>query len=792
MPVEPKAKSKRRPVKKIEVEIDGIDPWEIMKNTKTEISVAQLVKLNKPFASDVMAGIRHLHGRKKKKNLFNSDPPTSVHNVNSLVTTIDDDDDPDDMDSELTSDQEFSEIDSDIEGSVFSMVEDDYVGERHAYNMKTLRQSTPFTIPVEINGEDLKAVIDTGASVSVISSTLVDKLELAVNKKVKISVENMDQTVTAPGGICESVPVTIGGYIRSDMFVVQERTDDLLILGMPWLKQYDVVAYPSESKVELPIKKNSKTKLAVYGEEVSDNVKLENARVYRTTIKGEERLYWGEEEEKKKAGVNTNDDGGTGGDTNQPIDPMLKLLLANYDTLFVEDAGLGRVQGFEHHINTTSESAITSKPYRMSWEQDSILKKTLDDLLEQGLIRPSEGVWSAPVIFVDKKTGDLRLCQDYRKLNNITVKDSYPLPHIDDIIDSIGDSCVFSTLDAASGFWQIPMAADSINKTGFTTKYGTYEFMVMPFGLTNAPATFQRMMTRILGKLVGHCVHVFIDDIIIYSKNVDEHMDHLASVFDLCIQHGLRLKRKKCVFIQSDVEYLGHQIGQGGLRPNKHNTSKIMKMKVPRNKDDVRSFLGMTGYYRRFVEGYATLMNPITTLTKKDNGFIWGAMQQKAFDIIKATLTSVPVLAFPSKDLVQILTTDASNKGLGTILSQSEDGSSEGETVISYGSRSLKPAESNYSATHLEALAVVWAVNHYKHYLAGRKFVLYTDHAALKYIFNNPQPGAKLARWAAALMEYDYEVRYRPGSKNPADALSRLIDDEIDSLDVCVGDENEL
>lgn len=345
---------------------------------------------------------------------------------------------------------------------------------------------------------------------------------------------------------------------------------------------------------------------------------------------------------------------------------------------------------------------------------------------------------------------------------------------MDDLLGSMAGAQIFSTLDAASGYWQIPLDEDSIELSGFVTKYGTYEFTVMPFGLTSAPACFQRTMTSILGPFIGRFVFVFIDDIIIFSSNLQEHIQHLEQILQVCNQAGLRLKRAKCEFARTYVEYLGHIVSREGLLPSPNNVVKIRKMQAPKNVDQVRSFVGMVNYYRRHIPECAQLLHPISQLMRRKGRFYWGPDQEAAFTHIKILLTGPPILSYPDREQVAILTTDASGEALGAILSQSPDGSDNEETVIAYESRVLRGPELSYAAVHQEALAIVWAVHKFRHFLAGRRFVLRTDNSALTYILSNSKPSPKLQRWAAALLEYNFIIQHHPGKKNPADALSRL------------------
>ncbi|KAJ8652105.1 hypothetical protein O0I10_012295 [Lichtheimia ornata] len=465
----------------------------------------------------------------------------------------------------------------------------------------------------------------------------------------------------------------------------------------------------------------------------------------------------------------------------QDLPPEFKELLQQYAHCFVEIGGLGRVQHVMHEIPLKDKTPIRSKPYRLTWEEEKYLREELGNLLELGLISPSDGQWTSPIFFVKKKDGKLRLVVDYRKLNSQTVKDAYPLPNIDDVLGSMGGARYFSTLDAASGYWQIPMSKDAAEKSGFVCPYGTFTWNVMSFGLTSAPSTFQRAMNYILAPFIGRFVYCFIDDIIIFSRNLQDHLDHLKQVFEACHQANLRLKMSKCKFAQDQVEYLGHIVSERGVSPSPRNVQKIQDMPPPRSVGDVRSFMGLTGYYRRFIPKYADLMAPVSDLLKKNKIFKWEEPQQEAFNQVKMYLVHYPTMAFPDQDQVQVLTTDASHLRLGAVLSQHPHGEPEKETVISYDSRILRGPETRYSAVHQEALAVCWAVHKYRHYLAGRHFILRTDNAAVSFVINNTKP-SKLQRWAAFLQDFDFEVHHVPGRTNPADALSRLVTPDTPSM----------
>ncbi|KAG1445016.1 hypothetical protein G6F56_010064 [Rhizopus delemar] len=460
------------------------------------------------------------------------------------------------------------------------------------------------------------------------------------------------------------------------------------------------------------------------------------------------------------------------------VPEWMKELIRRYIGAFVEISGLRCVDLVRHVIPTLPGDPIRSKPFRLTWDEQDQLAKELDEMIKANLIRPSKGVWSSPCFFIRKKDGSLRLVIDYRRLNKLTIKDTYPLPMIDTLLDSMAGATVFTTLDAASGYHQVPMDSGSMDKTGFITPLGTYEFQVMPFGLTSAPATYQRMMVELLGPFLSQFVMVFIDDVIVYSRSQAEHLVHMDLVLQRFKASNLKLKFKKCSFGASMVEYLGHTISAAGLSPHNHNVDKILKFPTPRNADQVRSFLGTAGYYRRFIDQYAHIAEPLTNKLKKHQVFRWGEIEDAAFRTLQERLATSPVLVYPNREQIQILTTDASNKGISAILSQSPDGTPENEKVVSYNSRTLRGAEFKYATVHQEALSIVWAIDKYRHYLRGRPFKLRTDNAAIAFIMRPSKPSPKLSRWAAALMEYDYEIEHIPGSLNPADSLSRYFPED--------------
>jgi len=394
-------------------------------------------------------------------------------------------------------------------------------------------------------------------------------------------------------------------------------------------------------------------------------------------------------------------------------------------------------------------------------------------MLDAGFIRESNSEYASGVVVVEKKGGELRFCVDYRDLNKKTKKDSYPLPRIDDILETLQGSQWFSSLDLASGYWQVEMKPEDIPKTAFITHHGLFEFTVMPFGLTNAPGTFQRLMDKVLRDELWKSVVVYLDDVNIFSKTWEEHLKHLENVFERIKKAGLKLSPKKCQFGNSELKFLGHIVGQDGIKMDPAKIEKVQNFPKPVNVTQVRSFLGLCNYYRKFVKGFARRASPLTELLRKGEEFNWTNRHQRAFEDLREQLTTEPILIYPDWEKPFILSTDASTFAVGAILSQLDKQGNE--RVIAYASRQLKPAEKNYAATELECLGIIWAIKHFHTYLSGSKFKLITDHAALKYLNNMKEPKGKLARWIMTLQSYNFEVEHRAGKKHQnVDAISRI------------------
>ncbi|WVZ75902.1 hypothetical protein U9M48_023921 [Paspalum notatum var. saurae] len=415
-----------------------------------------------------------------------------------------------------------------------------------------------------------------------------------------------------------------------------------------------------------------------------------------------------------------------------------------------------------------STAPIAKRPYRMAPIEQDEVKKNIDELLAKGYIRPSSSPWAFPVTLVEKKdTNEKRMCVDYRAPNEVTIKNKYPLPRIDDLFDQLQGACAFSKIDPRSGYHQLKIRPSDIPKTAFTTKYGLYEYLVMFFGLTNAPAYFMHLMNRVFMDYLDKFIVVFIDDILIYSKSEEEHEVHLRLVLQRLREHKLYAKLKKCEFWIDEVPFLGHIISKGGIAVDPRKISAITNWEVPQTPKEVRGFLGLAGYYRRFIENFSKTAKPITSALEEDAAFKWTADRQAAFDELKRRLTTAPVLTLPDQQKKFTVYCDASRDGLGCVLMQ------EGK-VVAYGSRQLRKHEVNYPTHDLELAAVVYALKIWRHYLFGQRCEIYTDHKSLKYIFTQNELNMRQRRWLELIKDYDLEIHYHPGKANVvADALSR-------------------
>ena len=460
-----------------------------------------------------------------------------------------------------------------------------------------------------------------------------------------------------------------------------------------------------------------------------------------------------------------------------PVDVQKKArkMLQKYDMMW--NGTLGKISVTEHRIQLKPDaSPVHLQPYRAGPKAREFEHDEVQRMLTDSVVEPAKSEWAAPVVIASKKDGTLRFCIDYRKLNDLTIKDSYPLPRIDECLDTLGHAKVFSTLDANSGYWQIPVAEDDRHKTAFTCHAGTYQFKRMPFGLCNAPATFQRTLDIILSPYRWRTCLVYLDDIIIFSPNYESHIQHVDEVLSAIQAAGVSLKLRKCKFFSNSVDYLGHVITPGKLHVATTNTDAVKGFLPPRTQTELKSYLGLCNVYRRFVPNFARTAAPLQKLLRKGQPFDLLPLdddQLRAFDLLKQALAEPPVLCLPRSDLPFSIDTDACQHQIGCALLQTyPDGA---RYPVGFWSRSLNPAERNYSVSEKECLAVVWAMQLLRPYLERTHFEVYTDHQPLRWLLSVSDVSGRLARWRLLLQEFDFTIRYKKGIKNTiADAISRL------------------
>lgn len=466
-------------------------------------------------------------------------------------------------------------------------------------------------------------------------------------------------------------------------------------------------------------------------------------------------------------------------------------LIDKYSHVFSQNEDdIGQTSTLKHRILTTDELPVRQPYRRIPPSQLDEVKQHISDLLNQGIIRESQSSYASPIVLVRKKSGKTRMCCDYRLLNQKSHKDAYPLPRIEDSLDSLHGAKYFSCLDLKSAYNQVEIEEQDRHKSAFVTPFGLFEYNFMPYGLCNSPATFQRLMQIIFREEQNQFLLVFLDDVLVYSDTLEAHLKQLEVVLQRLAQHGLKAEPSKCNLVQEEVSYLGWQVSQNGVKSCPSKISAIVDWPAPTCPEELRTFLGMVGYHRRGIQGFAQIASPLYNLInqspckKKRKGrkpvmingsWSWLECHQEAFETLKGKLINAPILAFPDFSKPFVLEVDASHQGLGAILMQDQDA---GRRVIAYASRGLRKPERNmqsYSTMKLELLGLKWAVTEkFKDYLCGAHFTVFTDNNPLCYIMSSAKLKAVEQRWAAELARFDFTIKYKPGRKNgAADGLSR-------------------
>ena len=464
---------------------------------------------------------------------------------------------------------------------------------------------------------------------------------------------------------------------------------------------------------------------------------------------------------------------------------LKNLLKQNKDLFYLEGDNLTFTHEVKHEIKTKDQNPIFCKIYRYPQIHEKEIEKQMNEMLNQGIIRESNSPYNSPLWIVPKKSDNSgkkkwRVVIDYRKLNEITVDDKFPIPNIENILDKLGKAQYFTKIDLAKGFHQILMDEKDQKKTAFSTPFGHYEYVRMPFGLKNAPATFQRMINSVLREYINKICVVYLDDILIFSTSLQEHIDSINKIFKVLRKAQLKIQINKCSFFQKETDYLGHILTKDGIKPNNEKIDQILKLKLPATQKQIKSFLGVTGYYRKFIKDYAKVAKPLTHYLKKEKKInLSDPAYINAFEELKTLLTTHPILKYPDFNKPFKINTDASKYALGAVLTQ------EGQP-IAYVSRTLNSHEINYGTPEKELLAVVWACKYFRPYIYGKEFHLETDHEALKWLhtkYLGKDLNPRLQRWILSLGEYNIKINYLKGKNNKiADFLSR-INSEYDEIE---------
>ncbi len=460
--------------------------------------------------------------------------------------------------------------------------------------------------------------------------------------------------------------------------------------------------------------------------------------------------------------------------TSEMENDLWKVLNRNSDCFARHYTDLGRIKGFEAELIVDPRvSPIRCRPYRVPFAKRDLLDQQLEKMAAAGIIQPSRSAWAAPIVPIAKDDNTLRVAIDYsRTINPYTRKDSFPLPLISDILDTLGNSKWFSALDLQHGYWQMPLKQEHQHLTAFTSHNQLYEFTVVPNGIVNGSSLYQRALQVILSGLSPEIANVYIDDILIHSSTFDQHLRDLERVLSRLRYHGLKLKASKCQMCMKHVEFLGHLITPEGLRPNPAKTQAVDEYERPQNRTEVRAFLGLAGFYRRFIEGFSKVAAPIFHLLKKESSFEWTEKCDAAFQLLKQKLVSAPILKYPDFRKEFHVFTDGSLNGIGAVLCQENE---QGKCLpIAYASRTLTKAQRNYTVTELECLAVKFALEGFRTYIYGRHVIVHTDHQALVWLFKQKDLEGRLGRWKLKLADQPMTIVHTPGKANTvADALSR-------------------
>jgi hypothetical protein len=636
-------------------------------------------------------------------------------------------------------------------------------GTDHTLLLNTDLSTTCISFSGELAGKPVRVLLDGGSMSNFVSNRTVGECGLTLSP-----LDTLVKVVLADGSSSLSnhvttVDLSIGSLNTSVSLLPTELASYDVILGKPWLTKYNPHINWRLNTVSLTHEGKTHLLVGERGSHLPDY--LISAVEAQEAIDADMPVYLVHLRHLSTSPSSTSSS------------PELEAVLDEFKDVLsgLPPNKLPPSRAEDHFVRLMPDcKPPASKLYPLSPAQLSELRSQLTELLDRGFIRPSESPYGAPILFVKKHDGGWRMCVDYRDLNKITVRNQHPLPRIDEMFQQLQGAKYFSKLDLASGYHQIRMHPDSIETTAFKCKYGHFEYTVMPFGLKNAPGTFQAVMNRVLGPYLDDFCMVYLDDILIYSKTLEEHLTHLRKILTLLRKHQFYCKRSKCLFLQSEVPYLGFLITADGLKVDPSKIAAIREWPTPTCVSELRSFMGLVQFFDNFIPHFADVSFPLTQLFKKDAAWEWTPVQDTAFLELKRLTTESPCLIVPDPSLPYVIHTDASGFAVGCALFQ---GQGAGLQPVAFESRKLQPPERNLAPYDRELLGIVHALTKWRHLLLGAQFTLYTDQQALKYLLSSPTRTSRQERWLSLLMEFMPDIKYIPGSDNVvADALSRRVD----------------
>ncbi|XP_026444472.1 uncharacterized protein LOC113344718 [Papaver somniferum] len=579
-------------------------------------------------------------------------------------------------------------------------------------------------IPGILHKKLISILIDTGSTNSFIDSSLAKEIQCLVTHTASLLVTVANGEKTISSGICSQLNWSMQGHkFCGDLRLIPLGGCDI-VLGVDWLKNL------GDCKKITLTGDPQKTSLSM----MSGSAVKKFLQKHSHGLVGQ--LFF---------------------ISSQPPPsppPQISSLLTQYKDVIDVPTKLPSTRALYHKIPLKPNSEpVNLRPYRSPYLQKAVVESLVKEMLQTGIIQPSNSLFASPILLVKKKDNSWRFCVDYRKLNSLTIKDKFPILVIDELLDELHGSKFFTKIDLKSGYHQIRVSPADIHKTAFRTHHGHFEFKVMPFGLTNAPATFQALMNHIFQDHLRSFIFVFFDDILVYSPTMESHLIHLQTTLDILRANQLTANISKCSFGHPEIEYLGHIITGNGFMADPDKISAMVDWPIPTNITGLRGFLGLTGYYRKFVKNYGIISRPLTALLRK-NSFHWSPATKTAFNALKLAMTTKPVLALPDFNKQFTLETDACDSGIGVVLMQDQ-------RAISFYSKPLGPRAATLSTYEKELLAIVQAVTRWKQYLQGSQFIIKTDHQSIQYFLEQKIFTMLQQKWLIKLLGFDYVIHYK-------------------------------